>query len=467
MRHSVAWGVPVVALAAAGIAIYTPAGQTRFPAGSVSLALFLGGLVGLSGWIWFLHLGFPTGARRLSARLTARPAVGDVAALLLISLAALVALDAVRAFSAPGAALAAGVWLLLAAAVAAALPNARELERNFALALTLCALGFVALEIVFRAVLMRWEVPRSEAAFARQIASTWPHAVAVEKAVGTYRIVGLADSFGMAGDRENYHYQLEDRLRAAGHAVEVVNFSVGGFSPRDELDMLTRHGPRYAPDLVLHGFFLGNDYLLEDGNYVSCRGVPIRLAEGWAGYLPRNFVFPVWVQRLAVARAWHRQRERAIQQGADINDRLNVEAFKERLRPNFFLSRVPPNPVIRWQETLELVDQIAAAARSMGADYLLLIHPHQLMVHDALRDAAAAYNGYRLEEYDFDYPRRLLLEHAAARGYRVYDPLPAMRAHPVPEEWYAPGDIHYATPTNAWLADRLAEVIAPLLDHKR
>lgn len=84
------------------------------------------------------------------------------------------------------------------------------------------------------------------------------------KPPGTFRIVVLGDSvtFGHGAPYEtSYPYLLEQRLRSWRPDVkwEVWNLGIPGYNTAQELAYLNEVGERYAPDLVIVGFFL-NDF---------------------------------------------------------------------------------------------------------------------------------------------------------------------------------------------------------------
>ena len=84
------------------------------------------------------------------------------------------------------------------------------------------------------------------------------------KPPGTFRIIVLGDSvtFGHGALYEtSYPYLLEQRLREWRPDVkwEVWNLGVPGYNTAQELAYLNEIGERYAPDLVIVGFFL-NDF---------------------------------------------------------------------------------------------------------------------------------------------------------------------------------------------------------------
>ena len=84
------------------------------------------------------------------------------------------------------------------------------------------------------------------------------------KAPGTFRIIVLGDSvtFGHGALYEtSYPYLLEQRLRQWRPDVnwEVWNLGIPGYNTAQELAYLNEVGPRFAPDLVVVGFF-PNDF---------------------------------------------------------------------------------------------------------------------------------------------------------------------------------------------------------------
>jgi hypothetical protein len=78
--------------------------------------------------------------------------------------------------------------------------------------------------------------------------------IAIEKAPGVQRILILGDSFGIG-----YGANLEDtflsimahELEASGRKVELVNLSVSGLGPAEQLLLLQKEGLQYSPDLII------------------------------------------------------------------------------------------------------------------------------------------------------------------------------------------------------------------------
>jgi hypothetical protein len=103
-----------------------------------------------------------------------------------------------------------------------------------------------------------------------------------EKPPGTFRILLLGDSFMEAAQvdqRETTAAVLEARLRAARPDlnVEVINAGVAGWGTGIEGLYLDNEGYRFEPDLVVLGFFIGND--LYDNYYkLQLAGDNLKLA---------------------------------------------------------------------------------------------------------------------------------------------------------------------------------------------
>lgn len=87
----------------------------------------------------------------------------------------------------------------------------------------------------------------------------------VSKKPGSYRIVFVGDSFVEAlqvGINETMENLLENMLgNYYGKKIESINLGVSGYQTAQELISLKKKGMRFNPDLVLLGFFVGNDFI--------------------------------------------------------------------------------------------------------------------------------------------------------------------------------------------------------------
>lgn len=123
---------------------------------------------------------------------------------------------------------------------------------------------------------------------------------AVERAPGVRRVLVLGDSVaagqGVARTEDIFPRQLEERLRAAGMAVEVLNFAVSGYNTGQEVAMLAQEGLAFGPDLVLVAYCL-NDRRRSDGGILAT----LRAREQEAGGAVRARYHP-WLVHSALYR---------------------------------------------------------------------------------------------------------------------------------------------------------------------
>ena len=86
----------------------------------------------------------------------------------------------------------------------------------------------------------------------------------LQKEPGKYRILVVSDSFNWAGGKEgNYTALLEKRFEQyyQNSQVEVINTGYPGTHTVEQLAMLKKYALQYHPDLVVLGFFVGNDFI--------------------------------------------------------------------------------------------------------------------------------------------------------------------------------------------------------------
>ncbi|RME42926.1 MAG: SGNH/GDSL hydrolase family protein, partial [Chloroflexi bacterium] len=87
--------------------------------------------------------------------------------------------------------------------------------------------------------------------------------VSLPKPEGVFRILMLGDSFTVGANvrqEEAYPQVLEQLLNQnSARKIEVVNAGVGGWEPFMYAQYYEHYGRQYEPDLVLIGFFVGND----------------------------------------------------------------------------------------------------------------------------------------------------------------------------------------------------------------
>lgn len=261
--------------------------------------------------------------------------------------------------------------------------------------------------------------------------------VPLRKPAGVYRVLCLGDSFTMGYNvrqEESYPKLLEAGLnRWTTARVEVVNAAVSGWQPFQYAQYYEQEGRAFEPDLVLVGFFVGNDAYdatrcVEDCD-TAVRGVRLRRATARHQHLARwrlalydhsNLVRLLMNRRvLAQSTAsldFTRRRPDdfpptllAIQRGWLANHRADSPAQR----------RLADNAVTQLR-------RIQEDCRAEGRALAVFFIPNELQLNAVLRDRVLPRTDAAL--YDFDMPQSMLREQLGAGGLATLDPLPALRA---------------------------------------
>jgi len=315
-------------------------------------------------------------------------------------------------------------------------------------------------EGIFRFFILKSKIPRTGGEFSRIVSSRWPHPIDEKKKSGTYRILGLSDSFGVAAREFNYHYVLERLLRDRGMKVEVVNLSVGEYEILDEYLILKRFGERYNPDIILHGFFVGNDfYTAWNQDLLSCQDISIRVPPGVDSYLfPWKWTIWQWLDRLKIT-IREKKIKRSKHNGKPSLFEFNEKSFLRIERNRIAVCEVPPNGNIPWTAINNHLDMVREAAEGMGATYIMIAHPDVFQFDDDLRgDIIGEYN-INVAGYDFVLPQRILKRYCQIRGIPFCDILPELKSKHFRQALYDVKGTHFNIKGNAAVAEIISQFL--------
>lgn len=326
----------------------------------------------------------------------------------------------------------------------------RNLQSFLLISAVSLSVAIIGVETVFRVFLLRPGVPTTEQEFSKYISAYWPAPVEPESQPGSLRIVGLVDSFGRAGDADNFYYVLGRELSGAGYSNEIVNLSEWGLELRDELDLFRRFGPRYEPDLVLHSFFVGNDFDLPTEDLSFFGNLSMRYSPGLRPVRPRWFLHRRWLDSCLRAR---RDQSAATQGGFSDAGFLAIE----RQRLSKWSSRDHLESV--WPRVRQYLDEIRQEAEEAGAVYSMVIQPDQYQVDRELRERLAATAGIDEREIEMDLPQSFIAEYCGSAGIPCLDLLPVLNELADQEDLYLVNDTHYNLKGNAVVGQEVARFV--------
>lgn len=239
--------------------------------------------------------------------------------------------------------------------------------------------------------------------------------VSAAKPPGTFRILGLGDSFTFGDgvrDEDTYLRRLETSLDAArpgGMRYEVLNAGTQGYNTRDEVLYLEHRWLELDPDLVLIGFYLNDAY--SDATFMN-RGEALGIylqPEGIARYSALADLVLHAIHVRQVRREVHAfYREQFFSDGA---------AFLER----------PVGMQVDWTVSREALGHAAELARGRGFGLALVIFPELYALGD---------------DYPFEDVHALVSSACEELGIPVLDLLDVFRGRDERTLWVHPSDHH-------------------------
>ena len=252
---------------------------------------------------------------------------------------------------------------------------------------------------------------------------------AIVKKEGTFRILGLGDSFTYGVGvpfEESYLYRLEALLndRTGTHSrVEIIKAGTPRYFPEPERMLLERYGWQFRPDLILVGFlpndivdtYLGlNAVKVGESGYLKTREAEELGRLGTEAYLYCHSCRIVLRKYVSwrIEKKYQPQGSQIYQEGG----------FHER----------------DWVKVEQEYDKMAAIAASIGAG-LFVFHIPQM--------------GPWTEKHR--YPTARLSAWAKARNVGFADLLPALARHSAPQRLYYEKDGHCTPAGHAVIAEAL------------
>jgi hypothetical protein len=297
------------------------------------------------------------------------------------------------------------------------------------------------------------------------------HEYALARDGVAFRAVAIGDSFtiGTLAVDENWKHRLETRLRQAdGDRVEVINLGIPGTGPADYLRVLTTLGLRLAPDLVLVGFYVGNDFMDNEPGprqqTALVNGWPMEVRHrAWlGGFTPERFYLTTYLTRglKPLWDAYLQRRERARGE-VQAEGSYSRETFLRQRRHFLRTYERADSPWFRghWGAVQGWLREMHQRARARGAEFVLALFPDQMQVEDGLRREVLGTSRLDAAAYDFEKPQRLLRAFAAAEGIRVVDMLPRFRAAGRTGGLYLVRDSHWNAAGNKLAADLLYDYL--------
>lgn len=256
------------------------------------------------------------------------------------------------------------------------------------------------------------------------------------KAPNTLRILGLGDSFTFGNGvtmEQTYLYQLERCLPTYNsRRTEVINGGVPAYSPLQESRFLKTQGMKLAPDIVVMGFFVGNDFV-ESGDYFDSSGAPtlsvkdgsLKSTKGGDGErgIVRSITSPFRSFLSTRSHLYVFLRDRSSQ----LLSKFGLRPFN--LPPEFCEVEFSARMTERWSGTQSVLTDLAHFTKQNGQRFIVVILPAIYQVYSSSWNEYITALKLDPNRYDLDKPQKLLADFFTARGIEFVDALPLLRAH--------------------------------------
>lgn len=293
-----------------------------------------------------------------------------------------------------------------------------------------------------------------------------------EKAPGTYRVVVLGDSFTFDSSSVPYDWMWHQRAgrhlaAASGRPVEVLSLSAPAVGPRFLLRLWQLEGRRLQPDLVVLGFFVGNDFTDEAGTPLE-RGESAALARwSYTFRLLRNVVRLHREARAAPGELPPDEAPAGETRVGGVEDpgyparyddeapTLGADQYRrvERQRLRLLAGPDAARFAALCADAARVVRDLGRDVEAHGARFVVLLIPDEAQVDAGLRRRLLSPR--EREALDLDRPQRCLAAALDEADLPYLDLLPAFRAA-APQRLYRPRDTHWNAAGNRLAGDRLA-----------
>lgn len=284
-------------------------------------------------------------------------------------------------------------------------------------------------------------------------------------APGVRRVAVLGDSYtvGMVPFADNYVTIADEAL---GPSIELLNLGIVHTAVPEHVQVLRSEALRLAPELVVLGFYIGNDIhedwatgpFSEDGSKALHALRVLALVSRSSEPYQQVFTMETMI------------REEPDGTRTELPLMTEAKHVDREWKHLDALFRDPPHHRTRaaWRDTERAIRLFVQTCRDENLPVVATIAPDEIQVVAALFERVLREKGATPHEFDLEYPNRRLAALFAELGVPVLDFLPALREaessaptyHLRAVHWNRHGNAAVAAVLAPWLASQL-EAIAP------
>jgi hypothetical protein len=286
------------------------------------------------------------------------------------------------------------------------------------------------------------------------------------KREGAIRIVGVGDSFtfgnGVAME-ETFLKRLESCLSSNSQPpIEVLNCGVPAYSPQQEFRLVEECRSTLKPDIVILGFFVGNDFV-ESGDLYDSTGVPTLKVESGALISDKKSDQERGIIRKMSRPFRHFFSTRSHlyvflrNRSSELLSRFGLHAFN--LPPEFCEKRFSTRMEQNWNLTQTIFRNLASSTANNSQRLIVLILPTSYQVYQKTWNQYIAALQLDPSNYDLDKPQRILRDFFDDQDIEYVDALPGLRQN-IHAPLFFPIDGHLTPQGHQLVAQQLCDYLA-------
>ncbi len=298
----------------------------------------------------------------------------------------------------------------------------------------------------------------------------------LQKPTDIFRILIVGDSVSWAGGREgNYTALLERKFEDyyGRHKVDVINSGYPGTHTAEQLAMLKKFGLQYNPDLVVLGFFAGNDFIdanphrkrvILNGVYID---IDIDKHREWVflgrPIVPKSRLILLVMQRVEIlgdeigAKLFNAQR-----------GTFSNESFLHFENERMDVCNLNGYRAGRYKERIDYIlnsiSQMNALLKTRRIRFVVAIYPDEFQVNENLADEIFSKFGLERKDYELELQQRLLKEYLNSEGIPFVDLLDDLKREQRGQNLYKYRDTHWNDAGNELAANLLFDYLVGMID---
>ena len=300
----------------------------------------------------------------------------------------------------------------------------------------------------------------------------------LQKSPGAFRVLVVGDSFGWAGGLEGNYTALLERMferREGAHKIDIVNTGYPGTQTGEQLVMLKKYALQYNPDLVILGFFAGNDFFEADPNRkrLSVNGcfvdIDKRYEHRFLGYpmVTQSRTLLFLRQKYEIHQRTKQAKEEAQAWAAATGQPAPVKNLPEetflkiqRAKLEFFntktsAQRFGPNINHIFQSISEMNELL----KSRNIKFMVAIYPDEMQVSPNQFDTLVSKFALNREDYNLSLAQDLLGSFLRSKQIPYVDFLGRFRTEEQKQDLYLLRNTHWNKAGNELAAEMLFEYL--------